>query len=88
MILTKCQVLGAAIAGYAFDGFDIMVYALTVPVLFKDWFAQGFNIVQAGAIGTDMLIGISIGGYVWVRWRLGFRNRGHNCGLRRNGETG
>ena len=59
------KVLGAAIAGYAFDGFDIMVYALTVPVLFKDWFAQGFNIVQAGAIGTAMLIGMSLGGYIF-----------------------
>ncbi len=59
------KVLGAAIAGYAFDGFDIMVYALTVPVLFKDWFAQGFNIMQAGAIGTAMLIGMSLGGYIF-----------------------
>jgi hypothetical protein len=27
------KVLAAAIAGYAFDGFDIMVLALTIPVL-------------------------------------------------------
>ena len=37
----KCRgkVLGAAIAGY---GFDIIVLALTMPVLFKEWAATGF----------------------------------------------
>jgi MFS family permease len=59
------KVLAAAIAGYAFDGFDIMVYALTVPVLLGEWVTQGFNIVQAGAIGTAMLIGMSLGGYIF-----------------------
>jgi MFS family permease len=59
------KVLGAAIAGYAFDGFDIMVYALTVPVLFREWAGAGFNMVQAGLIGTAMLIGMSLGGYVF-----------------------
>jgi MFS family permease len=59
------KVLAAAIAGYAFDGFDIMVFALTVPVLFKDWAGAGFNMVQAGFIATAMLIGMSLGGYVF-----------------------
>jgi MFS family permease len=59
------KVLGAAIAGYAFDGFDIMVYALTVPVLFRDWAGAGFNMVQAGAIGTAMLLGCVLGGYIF-----------------------
>jgi MFS family permease len=59
------KVLAAAIAGYAFDGFDIMVFALTVPVLFRDWAGAGFNMVQAGFIATAMLIGMSLGGYVF-----------------------
>ena len=59
------KVLGAAVAGYAFDGFDIMVLALTMPVLFKEWAAAGFNMVQAGFIGTAMLVGMSLGGYIF-----------------------
>jgi MFS family permease len=59
------KVLAAAIAGYAFDGFDIMVLALTVPVLLGEWAGQGFNLVQVGVIATAMLIGMSLGGYVF-----------------------
>jgi MFS family permease len=42
-----------------------MVLALTIPVLFRDWAGAGFNMVQAGLIGTAMLIGMSLGGYVF-----------------------
>jgi AAHS family benzoate transporter-like MFS transporter len=59
------KVLAAAIAGYAFDGFDIMVLALTIPVLLGEWAPQGFNLVQVGVIATAMLIGMSLGGYVF-----------------------
>jgi MFS family permease len=59
------KVLAAAIAGYAFDGFDIMVLALTIPVLLGEWAGQGFNLVQVGVVATAMLIGMSLGGYVF-----------------------
>jgi MFS family permease len=59
------KVLAAAIAGYAFDGFDIMVLALTIPVLFREWAGAGFNMVQAGLIGTAMLVGMCLGGYIF-----------------------
>jgi AAHS family cis,cis-muconate transporter-like MFS transporter len=42
-----------------------MVLALTIPVLLEEWSAQGFNLVQVGAVATAMLIGLSCGGYIF-----------------------
>lgn len=56
------RVLGAAVAGYAFDGVDLMVVALTLPILMKEW---GITMVQGGIIVSAMLIGSCIGGYVF-----------------------
>ena len=57
------RVLAMSVAGYGFDGMDIVVFALALPLLFKAW--PGFNLIQAGVIGTAMLLGMSLGGYVW-----------------------
>lgn len=54
--------LAAAVAGYAFDAIDIMVIALTLPLLLKEW---GITMVQGGTIVTAMLIGNSIGGFAF-----------------------
>ena len=59
------KVLTASILGYAFDGLDVMVFALALPLLFKEWGASGFGMVQAGVIGTAMLLGMGLGGYVF-----------------------
>jgi MFS family permease len=56
------RVAAAAIAGYAFDGVDIMVLALALPYILKDW---GITMVQGGLIVTAMLIGTSLGGYIF-----------------------
>jgi MFS family permease len=52
----------AAVAGYAFDGVDIMVLALALPYILKDWH---ITMVQGGLIVTAMLIGTSLGGYIF-----------------------
>lgn len=52
----------AAILGYAFDGVDIMVLALALPFILKDW---GITMVQGGVIVTAMLVGTSLGGYIF-----------------------
>lgn len=57
------KVLAISVAGYAFDGMDVVVFALALPLLFKAW--PGFNLVQAGVIGTAMLVGMSLGGYIF-----------------------
>ena len=57
------KVLTISILGYAFDGMDIMVFALALPLLFKAW--PGFSYAQAGIIGTAMLLGMSFGGYIF-----------------------
>jgi MFS family permease len=59
---TRRKVAFAAIAGYAFDGVDIMVLALALPLILKDW---GITMVQGGLIVTAMLIGTSLGGYIF-----------------------
>ena len=56
------RVAAAAIAGYAFDGVDIMVLALALPFILKDW---GITMVQGGLIVTAMLVGTSLGGYIF-----------------------
>lgn len=56
------RVAAAAIAGYAFDGVDIMVLALALPYILKDW---GITMVQGGLIVTAMLVGTSLGGYIF-----------------------
>jgi MFS family permease len=56
------RVAAAAIAGYAFDGVDIMVLALALPFILKDW---GISMVQGGLIVTAMLVGTSLGGYIF-----------------------
>ena len=56
------RVAAAAIAGFAFDGVDIMVLALALPFILKDW---GISMVQGGLIVTAMLVGTSLGGYIF-----------------------
>ncbi len=57
------KVLTIAIAGYAFDGMDIMVFALAAPLLLNAW--PDLKIVQLGFIATCMLLGMSFGGYIF-----------------------
>jgi len=59
----RLRVLAISVAGYGFDGMDIVVFALALPLLFKAW--PGFTLVHAGFIGTAMLLGMSLGGYVF-----------------------
>jgi MFS family permease len=57
------RVLTASILAYTFDSMDIMVFALALPLLFREW--GTFTYVQAGLIGTCMLLGMGLGGYVF-----------------------
>jgi len=61
---TKYQkkVLGAAVAGYAFDAVDLMVIALTLPLILREW---QITMVQGGLIVSAMLVGGVVGGYVF-----------------------
>ena len=52
----------AAVAGYAFDGVDIMVLALALPLILADWH---ITMVQGGLIVTCMLVGTCLGGYLF-----------------------
>ena len=52
----------AAVLGYAFDGVDIMVLALALPLILADWH---ITMVQGGLIVTSMLVGTSLGGYIF-----------------------
>ncbi len=56
------RVLGATVAGYAFDGVDLMVIALTLPLILREW---SISMVQGGIIVTAMLLGAVIGGLVF-----------------------
>ncbi|MBI5259341.1 MAG: MFS transporter [Burkholderiales bacterium] len=56
------RVLGAAIAGYAFDGVDLMVIALTLPLVLKEF---SISMVQGGIIVTAMLLGAVLGGFIF-----------------------
>ena len=58
----KGHVAAAAIAGYAFDGVDIMVLALALPMILKDWH---ISMLQGGSIVTAMLMGTCLGGYIF-----------------------
>ncbi|PKN18138.1 MAG: hypothetical protein CVU71_11525 [Deltaproteobacteria bacterium HGW-Deltaproteobacteria-6] len=57
------KVLAISIAGYAFDGMDIMVFALAAPLLLEAW--PTLTLVQIGVIATSMLLGMSFGGYIF-----------------------
>lgn len=57
------KVLTIAILGYAFDGMDIMVFALAAPLLLDAW--ATLTLAQLGIVGTCMLLGMSFGGYIF-----------------------
>jgi len=57
------RVLAISILGFAFDGMDIWVFSLAVPLLLQAW--PTFNLVQVGLVATCMLIGMSCGGYIF-----------------------
>lgn len=57
------RVLSISILGYAFDGMDIMVFALAAPLLLDAW--ATLTLVQLGVVGTCMLLGMSFGGYIF-----------------------
>ncbi len=61
---TKYQkkVLFATVAGYAFDAVDLMVIALTLPLILREW---QITMVQGGLIVSAMLVGGVVGGYVF-----------------------
>lgn len=61
-IAHRRRVAVAAVAGYAFDGVDIMVLALALPYILKDW---GITMVQGGLVVTAMLVGTALGGYLF-----------------------
>jgi len=56
------RVLGAAIAAYAFDAIDLMVIALTLPLILKEW---QITMVQGGLVVSAMLVGGVVGGYIF-----------------------
>ncbi|WP_050582838.1 MFS transporter, partial [Geobacillus kaustophilus] len=47
----------------AFDGYDIALYGVSLPLLMKEW---NLTVVQAGAIGSYSLIGMIIGALVFA----------------------
>jgi MFS family permease len=57
------KVLAISILGYAFDGMDIMVFALAAPLLLNAW--ADLTIVKLGVVATCMLLGMSFGGYIF-----------------------
>ncbi|PKN16900.1 MAG: hypothetical protein CVU71_18300 [Deltaproteobacteria bacterium HGW-Deltaproteobacteria-6] len=59
----RTKVLLVAILGYAFDGMDIMVFALAAPLLLDAW--PTLTLAQIGIIATCMLLGMSLGGYIF-----------------------
>jgi MFS family permease len=59
----RAKVLAISIAGYAFDGMDIIVFALAAPLLLSAW--PSLTLVQLGIIATCMLLGMSCGGYIF-----------------------
>ncbi len=59
----RARILAISIMGYAFDGMDIIVFALAAPLLLNAW--PTLNVVQIGVIATCMLIGMSCGGYIF-----------------------
>ncbi|WP_031409955.1 MFS transporter [Geobacillus vulcani] len=46
-----------------FDGYDIALYGVSLPLLMKEW---NLTVVQAGAIGSYSLIGMIIGALVFA----------------------
>jgi len=55
------KVLAISILGFAFDGMDIWVFSLAVPLLNVAW--PSVTLVQLGFVATCMLVGMSCGGY-------------------------
>jgi len=59
----RSKVLAISIGGYAFDGMDIMVFALAAPLLLDAW--PSLTLVQIGVVATCMLLGMSFGGFIF-----------------------
>ncbi len=59
----RMKVLAISILGFAFDGMDIWVFALAVPLLNAAW--PDVTFVQLGFVATCMLVGMSCGGYIF-----------------------
>ena len=56
------KVGAVAFAGYSFDAVDMVITALALPLIMKEW---GLNMMQAGTIVTAMLIGACCGGFIF-----------------------
>lgn len=51
-----------AFAGYTFDAVDMVITALALPLIMKEW---GLNMMQAGTVVTALLIGACFGGFIF-----------------------
>ena len=50
-----------------FDGYDLVVYGVVLPVLMEQW---SLTPVQAGALGSYALFGMMIGAIVLDNWQI------------------
>lgn len=46
---------------HAFDGFDIALYGIGLPLMMEDY---GLSVVEAGAIGSYTLVGMMLGSFL------------------------
>ena len=56
------KVAAVAFAGYTFDAVDMVITALALPLIMKEW---GLNMMQAGTVVTALLIGACFGGFIF-----------------------
>ena len=56
------KVAAVAFAGYTFDAVDMVITALALPMIMKEW---GLNMMQAGTVATALLIGACFGGFIF-----------------------
>ena len=56
------KVATVAFAGYTFDAVDMVITALALPLIMKEW---GLNMMQACIVVTALLIGACFGGFIF-----------------------
>lgn len=74
MVMAWCGLL------LIFDGYDLFIYGVVLPVIMKEW---GLTPLQAGALGSYALFGMMFGALVFgsLADRIGAR-RASPCALR------
>ena len=56
MVVCLCALL------LIFDGYDLFIYGVVLPVLMKEW---GLTPIQAGALGSYALFGMMFGAFIF-----------------------